>query len=165
MCKQSVGQVKQVVKGWDIFNVFSNLTTENPDLLPDPCPLPTPAFRFSSHDFRTPLLGLVPTRLQGSSPVKLQERAIAQMKAIEDAAKNEGSCIWCAFWSWGDSKRVRSPSTCGVSVSKSGCGPHLLVLGMGLEGADDGYRNEAYASLLNPFLGKFTSQWAIFVRR
>lgn len=79
------------------------------------------------------------------------------MKVIEDVVKNEGLCIWCVFWLWGDSKRVCLFFICGVLVLKLGCGLYLLVLGMGLEGVDDGYRNEVYVFLFNLFLGKFIS--------
>lgn len=53
------------------FNVCAIPPTKSPALPPDPYPLSTPAFRFSFYDFSILLLGLVPTRLQGSSPVKL----------------------------------------------------------------------------------------------
>lgn len=52
------------------FNVCANPPTKSPALPPDPCHLPTPAFRLSFNDFSTLFLGLVPTRLQGSSPIK-----------------------------------------------------------------------------------------------
>ena len=79
------------------FNVFANPPTKSPALPPDPCLLSTPAFRLSSHNFRTSLLDLVPTRFQGFSPVKRQARANAQMNAVEDEAKKEGLHIWGAF--------------------------------------------------------------------
>lgn len=52
-----------------------------------------PLSPFSFHNFSTPLLGLVPTRLWGSCPVKLWAIAIAHMRAIMDEAEKEGSCI------------------------------------------------------------------------
>lgn len=77
--------------------VFAIPPTKSPALPHDPRPLPTSAFRLSSHDFKTLLLALVSPRLQGSSPIKLQARAIVYVKAIEKEAKREVSCIWGAF--------------------------------------------------------------------